>query len=490
MDRDEIITRTTYANSQIKYMDIKGKKYAPVSEKVKAFRYIYPDGCLSCRITQQDENSVTMLAEAYDGDGKLIANAYASETRNASNINRTSMIENCVPLETQILTKRGWLFYYQVTKEDEALSLNLDTMKVEFTPIIAVNVFGKMPLVELSTSRFRAMCTPEHKWVVETQRGKIYKVETNKLQTNHRIVTNHKQEIEPSDEGKRLGWLMCDCEITKSKNGLPSTAYIDQCKLHNVEEISRLFPDIDPIITAGAKEHWLDRYEWVVPADRVREILGKYGIAKYDDLAVAMLNAPIEDVAGCYDAMMRADGMNRGFASTYLPLVEAVQIMCARLGLSTTFITERMLSNATKPIYTLGIKKTDRTCYTEIKTKVCPPHKVWCPTTQNGTWFMRQGSFVTLTSNCDTGAKGRALAFLNIGVLDGIASAEEVDRATKINDKTNGLHVCRRCGGVITDTKDTTGKIWKADDIAKLTLKQTGDCYCLFCLNEIKKAEV
>lgn len=92
--------------------------------------------------------------------------------------------------------------------------------------------------------------------------------------------------------------------------------------------------------------------------------------------------------------------------------------------------------------------------------------------------------------NCETSAVGRALGFLGIGTKNGIATAEEVDRATKINDKTNGLHVCRRCGGVITDTKDTTGKIWKADDIAKLTLKQTGDCYCLFCLNEIKNAEV
>lgn len=183
MDRDEIIKRTDYANAHIKYMDIKGKKYAPVSEKVKAFRYIYPDGCLSCRPIQQDENSVTMVAEAYDGDGKLLANAYASETRNASNINRTSMIENC-----------------------------------------------------------------------------------------------------------------------------------------------------------------------------------------------------------------------------------------------------------------------------------------------------------------DTGAKGRALAFLNIGVLDGIASAEEVDRADKIKEETNALHICRRCGRPIIDTQDTAGKIWTADEIAKYTLSQAGDCYCLFCLAEIAKA--
>jgi len=183
MDGEEIIKRTEYANSQIKYMDIHGKKYAPVSEKVKAFRYIYPDGCLTCRATQQDDNSVTMLAEAYDGTGRLLANAYAQETRNASSINRTSMIEVC-----------------------------------------------------------------------------------------------------------------------------------------------------------------------------------------------------------------------------------------------------------------------------------------------------------------DSSAKGRALAFLNIGTVDGIASAEEVTRANKIKDETNGLHICRRCGGQIIDTQDTTGKIWKADEIAQMTLHDIGDTYCLFCLAEIQKA--
>ena len=95
-----------------------------------------------------------------------------------------------------------------------------------------------------------------------------------------------------------------------------------------------------------------------------------------------------------------------------------------------------------------------------------------------------------MLENAETSAVGRALGFLGIGTKNGIATAEEVDRSEKIKDAQSGLHICRRCGRQIIDTRDTTGKIWKADEIAKLTLKQTGDCYCLFCLNEIKKTEV
>ena len=83
----------------------------------------------------------------------------------------------------------------------------------------------------------------------------------------------------------------------------------------------------------------------------------------------------------------------------------------------------------TKPIYTLGIKKGDGSYFSEMDVKKLPPRDVWCPTTENGTWFMKQGEFVTLTSNCETSAVGRALGMLGIGVDTSVASAEEVENA-------------------------------------------------------------
>lgn len=104
---------------------------------------------------------------------------------------------------------------------------------------------------------------------------------------------------------------------------------------------------------------------------------------------------------------------------------------------------------------------------------------------KNASNINRNGGMVP---NCETSAVGRALGFLGIGTKNGIATAEEVDRADKIKDAQNKLQVCRRCGRQIVDTRDVTGKIWKAEEIAKLTLEQAGDCYCLFCLDEITKA--
>lgn len=104
---------------------------------------------------------------------------------------------------------------------------------------------------------------------------------------------------------------------------------------------------------------------------------------------------------------------------------------------------------------------------------------------KNASFINKSGAML---ENAESSAVGRALGFLGIGIKNGIATAEEVTRANKIKDETNGCHICRRCGRQIIDTRDTTGKIWKADEIAKLTLEQAGDCYCLFCLDEITKA--
>ena len=79
----------------MKTISIKGKEYVPVTERVKEFRRQYPDYKLITEIVHYDDNSVIMVAKIYDQDGKMIANGHAQEDRNASNINKTSYVENC-----------------------------------------------------------------------------------------------------------------------------------------------------------------------------------------------------------------------------------------------------------------------------------------------------------------------------------------------------------------------------------------------------------
>ncbi len=83
------------ANEQLKTVDIKGKKYAQVSERIKAFREVCPGGQIITDIVDNTDGVVTMKATILDEEGRRLASGYAQEKETSSFINKTSYIENC-----------------------------------------------------------------------------------------------------------------------------------------------------------------------------------------------------------------------------------------------------------------------------------------------------------------------------------------------------------------------------------------------------------
>lgn len=83
------------ANDGIKTVPIKGKEYAQVNDRVKAFRQICPSGTIETDIIAMDDGIVTMKAVIKDGDGKVLGTGLAQEKETSSYINKTSYIENC-----------------------------------------------------------------------------------------------------------------------------------------------------------------------------------------------------------------------------------------------------------------------------------------------------------------------------------------------------------------------------------------------------------
>ena len=76
-------------------INIKGKEYVPVNERVKEFHAKFPELRVLTELVSLDENSVVMKATVSDMDGNVLANGYAQEDRGSSNINKTSYVENC-----------------------------------------------------------------------------------------------------------------------------------------------------------------------------------------------------------------------------------------------------------------------------------------------------------------------------------------------------------------------------------------------------------
>ena len=82
-------------NSKIKTMPLGKKEYAPVHERIKAFRTLEPDGDINTEIIAQDEKTITIRATIYASDGRRLATGHAHEEKGKGMVNSTSHVENC-----------------------------------------------------------------------------------------------------------------------------------------------------------------------------------------------------------------------------------------------------------------------------------------------------------------------------------------------------------------------------------------------------------
>lgn len=87
------------ANDTLRFTDVKGKSYAEVPQRVKAFRMLYPDGFIVTDMVSNENGVCVFKATAgyYDGEGnaRTLGTGTAYEKEGSSYINKTSYIENC-----------------------------------------------------------------------------------------------------------------------------------------------------------------------------------------------------------------------------------------------------------------------------------------------------------------------------------------------------------------------------------------------------------
>ena len=76
-------------------INIKGKEYITVNERIKHFRTILPLWSMTTEIIRLDNEVVVMKAIIKNEEGRIIAEGTAFEKAGSSFINKTSYIENC-----------------------------------------------------------------------------------------------------------------------------------------------------------------------------------------------------------------------------------------------------------------------------------------------------------------------------------------------------------------------------------------------------------
>lgn len=87
------------ANESITTTNIKGKEYAEVNQRIKAFRMVYPEGTIYTELLSNQNGVCIFQAKVYaNGDrtvNSLLGSGHAYEKESSSFINKTSYIENC-----------------------------------------------------------------------------------------------------------------------------------------------------------------------------------------------------------------------------------------------------------------------------------------------------------------------------------------------------------------------------------------------------------
>ena len=125
---------------------------------------------------------------------------------------KAGFINYCVDEETEMLTKRGWLRWDQVTTDDIAMSCDTKTMEMKWSPIHEIyrapfdgNMF------HLTGNGLDALVTPHHRFL--TQRGEVY---VERLLQKDNIVLIGKAMASPAvktysdDFVKLVGWAVTE----------------------------------------------------------------------------------------------------------------------------------------------------------------------------------------------------------------------------------------------------------------------------------------
>lgn len=83
------------ANQTITKIEVKGKEYAEVNQRIRVFRMLYPNGSIETNIESLEKGICVMSAVVKDDFGSVLGVGHAYEKEDSSFINKTSYIENC-----------------------------------------------------------------------------------------------------------------------------------------------------------------------------------------------------------------------------------------------------------------------------------------------------------------------------------------------------------------------------------------------------------
>ena len=267
----------------------------------------------------------------------------------------------CVPLDTMILTKRGWLTYDKVQVGDETVGYNFETGNNEWTKITQVHFYEDAPLVKLSNSQLEVKCTPNHRWIVDHE----YKGDSHDLKCDicdkdnfktlkgvglhrnrvHGLISSKKihhtrqkmmtVDIGPRDylvvssphrtvegldittaEAELLGWITGDGTVRrsdpKSKTNFNKRCTLYQAKPEHVKRLRSMMEEgnipFKEHVYLPRKNGYLERHEFTFSTKYINDLLRRSGYKHNEDTINFVLSMSSEQRSAWLHGVIEAEG--------------------------------------------------------------------------------------------------------------------------------------------------------------------------------------
>jgi len=346
----------------------------------------------------------------------------------------------CLPVDTtEVLTRRGWKYYTEILEDDLVLTMDIPSGEMRFKPILDSVFFedSKVTLIEDKHS-LHLESTEDHRWVVDKRKFKDNKrvtereVRTTKeLNSECKIVRNgeyipNTTNLEVSeDEASLLGWLLSDGTISWSKKSNTTSssfgkkkgvrASISQCVIKFTDEIEELLARLG--CSTGHHSYNGANGEmrvYNIHASWFREFWLRMGFdqlgMKDIDLEMWCMSVTKERLSSFVDAFHLGDGWTtqrgseqptRFIGQNEGNLLDGIVLATYLLGYLPSVQAGDYYDKTGKTCRKVRLRRRESSGLQGATTKT--DHRstdVFCLTTEDSTFVVRQNDCITVTGNC------------------------------------------------------------------------------------------
>jgi hypothetical protein len=337
----------------------------------------------------------------------------------------------CLPTDnTEVLTKEGWKYYDQLSIEDTILSYNTELDIIEEDTINDIFYYKNAEVVELKNKWWAMESTANHRWYgyyITGRGGTKRKVNrfftTEEMKTTYSILNSAKYvggDLNMSeDEATFLGWLLSDgyykwAEVSLGRATSKGTKrHVKMCLTQSKKkffiEIKELLDrmGLNYSITTNNSETEV----FTISSPQARLLLNKLGVSE-DKHEVLWENIIIRMDKRClnsfFNAFFKGDG-NLTQSTESLLISQNKGNINNAIKLAGFLLGYRVTSNG-ETCQTINLSPLRYTSGQKIKKTTTRSTDVFCLSTSNTTFIIRQNGLITITGNCTYGASAKKIS--------------------------------------------------------------------------------